>query len=255
MDYEKKYNEAMLRAEEAVQKGCLDKDMFDIIFPSEESEDEKTRKDLVNFILYKAGHLVDEKTEHRFVTYLERQKEQKPSINIDQLKSLMLQYLQEAANEKDDSDIEADTDKWARKILGYDFEQKPAEWSEEDELMILTVIQTLETLGGRGTTGMQIDWLKSLRPSWNCSMIQWTGKNLREVIDFTGKSPKFNEWFKSWDEFESYVHSHGDIVKLFGEDGSHYEVPIGAWIIKTPDGYNIPSRFKFIQKPSWSERR
>ena len=40
-------------------------------------------------------------------------------------------------------------------------EQKPAEWSEEDELMIL---KTLEMLGGRGTTGMQIDWLKFLRP-------------------------------------------------------------------------------------------
>jgi len=55
-------------------------------------------------------------------------KEQKPSINIDQLKSMMLQYLQEAANEKDDSAIEADTDKWARMILRYDFEQKPSEW-------------------------------------------------------------------------------------------------------------------------------
>ena len=55
----------------------------------------------------------------------EHPKEQKPVINIDQLKSLMLQYLQEAANEKVDSDIEADTDKWARKILRYDFEQKP----------------------------------------------------------------------------------------------------------------------------------
>lgn len=55
----------------------------------------------------------------------EHPKEQKPSINIIQLKSLMHQYLQEAANEKDDSDIEADTDKWARKILRYDFEQKP----------------------------------------------------------------------------------------------------------------------------------
>lgn len=57
--------------------------------------------------------------------------EQKPSINIDQLKSLMLQYLQEAANEKDDLDIEADTDKWARKILGYDFEQKPVDYEAE----------------------------------------------------------------------------------------------------------------------------
>lgn len=85
-------------------------------------------------------------------------------------------------------------------------------------------------------------------------MIQWTGKNLKEVIDFTGKSPRFDEWFKSWEEFEDYVHSHDDILKLFCEDGSHYEVPVGAWIIKTPDGYNIPSRFRFIQKPTELER-
>ena len=79
-------------------------------------------------------------------------------------------------------------------------------------------------------------------------MIQWTGNNLKEVIDFTGKSPMFEEWFKSWEEFESYVHSHGDILKLFSEDGSHYEVPVGAWIVKTPDGYNVPSVAKYIQQ-------
>lgn len=85
-------------------------------------------------------------------------------------------------------------------------------------------------------------------------MIQWTGKNLKEVIDFTGKSPRFDEWFKSWEDFENYVHTHNDILKLFCEDGSHYEVPVGAWIVKTPDGYNTPSSFRFIQKPTeWSE--
>lgn len=85
-------------------------------------------------------------------------------------------------------------------------------------------------------------------------MIQWTGRNLKEVIDFTGKSPRFGEWFKSWEDFENYVHSHDDILKLFCEDGCHYEVPVGAWIVKTPDGYNIPSRFKFVQKPAeWSK--
>lgn len=78
------------------------------------------------------------------------------------------------------------------------------------------------------------------------NMIQWTGNNLKEVIDFTGKSPKFGEWFKSWDEIESYVHSHGDILKLFSDDGSHFEVPVGAWIVKTPDGYNVPSVARFI---------
>lgn len=95
-----------------------------------------------------------------------------------------------------------------------------------------------------------LEKLKEQKPK----MIQWTGKNLKEVIDFTGKSPRFDEWFKSWEDFENYVHSHEDILKLFCEDGSHYEVPVGSWIVKTPDGFNVPSLSKFVQKPAeWSE--
>jgi hypothetical protein len=51
---------------------------------------------------------------------------------------------------------------------GRHVEPKPT-WSEEDELMRTVIIQTLERFGGRGTTGIQIDWLKSLRPSWKPS--------------------------------------------------------------------------------------
>lgn len=80
------------------------------------------------------------------------------------------------------------------------------------------------------------------------NMIQWTGDNLKEVIDFTGKSPRFGEWFKSWEEYEKYVHSHNDILKLFCGNGNHYEVPVGAWIVKTPDGYNLPSVAKYIHQ-------
>ena len=91
------------------------------------------------------------------------------------------------------------------------------------------------------------------------NMIQWTGNNLKEVIDFTGKSPRFGEWFKSWEEYENYVHTHNDILKLFCEDGSHYEVPVGAWIVKTPDGYNVPSVARFIpakqeQPDNWDKQ-
>ena len=80
------------------------------------------------------------------------------------------------------------------------------------------------------------------------SMIQWTGFNLKEVIDFTGKSPRLEEWFNSWEEYENYVHSHDDILKIFCDDGSHYEVPVGAWIVKTPDGHNVPSVAKYVQR-------
>lgn len=79
-------------------------------------------------------------------------------------------------------------------------------------------------------------------------MIKWNGDNLRQVIDFTGKSLNFYEWFKSWEEYEAYVHAHGNILKLFDEEGNHYEVPVGAWIIKSPDGYNVPSVAKYVSK-------
>ena len=78
-------------------------------------------------------------------------------------------------------------------------------------------------------------------------MIQWTGDNLKEVVAFTGKDPKFEKWFRSWNDYENYVHSHGDIFKLFREDGSHLEVPVGAWIVRTPDGYKVPSVFRLVK--------
>ena len=42
---------------------------------------------------------------------------QNQKVNLDQFKSYMLQYLQDAANRKDDSEIEKDTDVWAKKLL------------------------------------------------------------------------------------------------------------------------------------------
>ena len=85
---------------------------------------------------------------------------------------------------------------------------------------------------------------KKLKPY----MIQWKGDNLEEVINFTGKSKNFDKWFKSFEEYKMYVKDHDSIFKIFYEDGSHYEVPVGAWIIKTPDGYNVASQATFVQK-------
>ena len=66
--------------------------------------------------------------------------------------------------------------------------------------------------------------------------IQWKGDNLKEVLEFVGKAPKFDEWFKSFEKYEEYVHSHGDIFKVFFRDDYHQEVCKGGWIIKAPDG-------------------
>lgn len=41
-------------------------------------------------------------------------------------------------------------------------EQKP-KWTEEDSLMIDSIIDTIKWLEGKGATNMKIDWLKSLK--------------------------------------------------------------------------------------------
>ena len=92
-----------------------------------------------------------------------------------------------------------------------------------------------------------IAWLEK-QGEQNPCMIQWKGDNLKEVIGFTGKDKNFEKWFKSFEEYEKYVHEHNDIFKLFNENGNHYETPVGAWIVKTPDGYNIASNAVLKQK-------
>lgn len=125
----------------------------------------------------------------------------------------------------------------------------------EDERMMKDIVAAVEMHGDltQGRKSEIYAYLKKQKEQ-KPEMILWTGKNLKEVVDFTGKYPRLDEWFKSWEEYENYVHSHNNIFKLFCEDGSHYEVPVGSWIVKTPDGFNIPSHFKFVQKPTeWSE--
>lgn len=72
--------------------------------------------------------------------------------------------------------------------------------------------------------------------------IQWNGHNLKNVLDFTGKFHKFDEWFKSFDDFENYVKSHDNIFKLWVTDNLCYRVPVGAWLVKCPDGNIVPSK-------------
>lgn len=206
MDYEKKYNEALERAQKVTQAGGdVAVVIVQNIFPElRESEDERIIQNLIDaFTEYKKSGGVDFHgiEINTLLAWLEKQKELFES---------------------------------GRGLYYYDGEKFTYCGSPVTEE------------NPHDFTMSQQEKQKEQKPV----MIQWTGKNLKEVIDFTGKSPKFDEWFNSWADFENYVHSHDDILKLFCEDGSHYEVPVGAWIVKTPDGYNIPSRFRFIQKPA-----
>lgn len=139
------------------------KEAFEFFAPElRESEDERIRKELVSLVK-EGGCITSKKDIELALAYLEKQKEpidpfdtklfqdgvkegrrlerediKKEPIPIPDkfcgLQSLLLQYLQSAANRTDDAEIESDTDLWGRKILHYVWkysekqkEQKPAD--------------------------------------------------------------------------------------------------------------------------------
>ena len=123
--------------------------------------------------------------------------------------------------------------------------------NKDDERLRKTAIAFLKDFAEQGYENAVecIDWLEKQGKQKPC-MVQWKGDNLKEVIGFTGKDKNFEKWFKSFEEYEKYVHEHNDIFKIFNENGNHYEIPVGAWIVKTPDGYNIASNAVLKQKSS-----
>jgi hypothetical protein len=62
--------------------------------------------------------------------------------------------------------------------------------------------------------------------------IQWTGDNLKEIIEFTGRNESSVDW--SWNHFEAVVKENG--LKIFGLEGSSFKVSIGDMIIKGVEG-------------------
>ena len=120
MDFEKAYEEALERAKQGLP--------IDEIFPElKESEDERNRKQIVGFIRWAIdrGSITNEQRERSdsWLAYLERQK---------------------------DKVVEFDHDR----------EQKPAEWSEEEQTIIEGACNALEIHGHSKLA----DKLKSIRP-------------------------------------------------------------------------------------------
>ena len=183
MDYKEEYEAMVQRARELHEAGnFLTKKQMEIVCPQlAESEDERIRKVIHKILLGLRKEIFTTQdevvTKDKALAYLEKQKEQKHPDGCFTCDEYKKGYEAGRLN-----GLTAGYNK-AKK------EQKPAEWSEEDELMILTIIQTLETLGGRGTTGMQIDWLKSLSPSWKPSEEQMY--ILKAVKDFVWKGSEY----------------------------------------------------------------
>lgn len=69
--------------------------------------------------------------------------------------------------------------------------------------------------------------------------IRWTGDNFLEVISHIGLYEEgFKKWFhSSYEEYEKYVHEHGDTIKIFNSLGEHIlTAHIGDTIVKTYSG-------------------
>lgn len=73
------------------------------------------------------------------------------------------------------------------------------------------------------------------------SAIQWTGDNLAQVIEFTGKHPRWGEWFKSMDEYIAHVRDDGNRFKIFTLEGVMDALP-GDWIIRGVQGEHYPCK-------------
>lgn len=71
--------------------------------------------------------------------------------------------------------------------------------------------------------------------------LKWNGDNLKEVLEFTGKSPRFDEYFKTFEEYENHVKKDGNIFKIFTLEGT-MKASVGDYIIKGVKGENYPCK-------------
>ena len=67
--------------------------------------------------------------------------------------------------------------------------------------------------------------------------IKWTGDNLRDVINFTGRHPSARNW--SWDRFDEAVRLRG--LKIFTAEGPLI-ASVGDFIIKGVLGEVYPCK-------------
>ena len=71
--------------------------------------------------------------------------------------------------------------------------------------------------------------------------VRWTGENLAEVIDFTGKHPSWSKWFSSWEQYATHVRADRNVVKIITLEGTMEASP-GDWIIRGVNGEHYPCK-------------
>lgn len=219
MDYEKAYKEALERAKSF--RTPDNKDVAAYIFPVlKESGDEKIRKALIKLVK-KAGegyeNVIDGVSIENAISWIEKQGEQKSANTVkDVWKNMRLEVWAQASGNReanvscDNTKIFSlcDIDEIIEKINDCQIEQKPAEWSEEDEKMIENIIDTInmsiedcdvDDVGtkARFTLEKERDWLKNKLKSLR---LQSTWKPSKEQMEAMGNVIKPYCKGYGWDE-------------------------------------------------------
>lgn len=160
------YKEKLKLAKEALDSGSYDKDTIEYIFPElKESEDEKLRKCTISLlkIARDKGFYDIPKAVNNCITWLEKQGEKKPILDVE---------IPFGAKDSDLEEVTYDIPKGYHaeiednKVVIKKGEQKPAEWSEEDEKMLEYALDMIEWYSGKNENKSRLvsDWLKSHRP-------------------------------------------------------------------------------------------
>lgn len=72
--------------------------------------------------------------------------------------------------------------------------------------------------------------------------IQYKGiENLADVLAFTGKDRRFDEWFPSFDAYRAHVEADRQVFKVFTLEGTMEANP-GDWIIRGVMGEYYPCK-------------
>ena len=138
MDYEKKYNDALERAKKSLRAANDDgRDVVGFIFPElAESEDERIRKEIINFI---QSQIEDGNSAgwDRWIAWLENRKEPECLPGFDDM----------TPEEKMNHTLYLEGFDVGRKVGQVEAEQKPVEWSEEDERIIKILLEFIHCWG------------------------------------------------------------------------------------------------------------
>ena len=149
-----------------------------VIVREKESEEERIRKELINFILYKAKG-VSEEQEHSWVVYLEKQKEQNPAEWSKEDREMLTRCVAAIPVQGDEIMPTSYLNKlrnWLESLSKRLNLQSKREWNEENKKDIDYIIQILDDCYAFGKHDLSkkdhenlVNKLINLRPSWKPS--------------------------------------------------------------------------------------